>query len=100
MPRTKDLENMTLDELIEHRVGQKAEINKLREDYAASHEVYAKKVLQFHIDEAVKQAKRAADESGRSLQEQVQEWVENGDAGQRKQANLIAANSDSLPKGE
>lgn len=96
MAKSTNYEDMSLDELIEFRVGQKQEIMALREEYDRSGDVYKKKVYKSLLDEAVARARDAAKASGVTIRQQISEWAENGDLGQRRQANLIATNIDSL----
>lgn len=87
MPRKKNFEDMTVDELSAYKLGKRQEIDAIWSDVREAHGVQDKKIHQEHIDEAVKQVTIAAEREGKTPEEMARYWLANQYADPGKHIN-------------
>jgi hypothetical protein len=79
-----EFDQMTLDEITEWKLLRKERIREIQAEIDAAQPYYKEKVLRLHVGEMEEQIKAAAEQSGRTPDDQAMFWLLNGDDGQQK----------------
>lgn len=100
---TKAFKDMSLDELIEHRTGIKAQIDALHDEARAAKVVQDIKIKEEHVERARASMQEWADKNGKTLDEAIEYWegrlTSNGDSGRWVQSLLLQGKEGKVAIG-
>lgn len=98
---TKEFKAMTRQELEDHKLSLKQQIDALHEEARAASAIHAAKVLDEHVERARESMQAWADENGKTLDEAIAWWegrlTPNGDKGRWVQSLLLQGKPGKVP---